>query len=249
MRVRLAAGLALAALAAGTVGGGAGAAAPAETASERLVVGKSVRGKPIKAIQIGDPVGEHVVLVVGVIHGDERAGLRIIDALRRRVPDPAMLQGTQLWLIPSINPDGMRMRTRKNARGIDLNRNFPFRWRGGIPPSSGYYPGPRPASEPETKAVIAFARRIQPDLSVWYHQPWGAVLACHGRPQLGAEYANLVGMRTSCRGKGLRGTAISWEAHSFPGSTAFVVELGAGGISGRATDRHATAVLSLAGSG
>ena len=47
MRVRLAAGLALAALAAGTVGGGAGAAAPAETASERLVVGKSVRGKPI----------------------------------------------------------------------------------------------------------------------------------------------------------------------------------------------------------
>jgi hypothetical protein len=95
---------------------------------------------------------------------------------------------------------------------------------------------------------MAFARRIQPDLSVWYHQPWGAVLACHGRPQLGAEYANLVGMRTSCRGKGLRGTAISWEAHSFPGSTAFVVELRAGGISGRATDRHATAVLSLAGS-
>lgn len=249
MRPRLAAGLALAVLAAGIVGGGAGAAAPAESASERLVIGKSVRGKPIKAVQIGDPAGEHVVLAVGVIHGDERAGLRIVDAVRGRVSDPATLRGTQLWLIPSVNPDGMRMRTRKNARGVDLNRNFPFRWRGGVPRSSGYYPGPRPASEPETKAVMAFARRVLPDLSVWYHQPWGAVLACHGRPQLGAEYANLVGMRTSCRGTGLRGTAIAWETHSFRGSTAFVVELGAGAISGRAADRHARAVLSLAGSG
>jgi len=249
VRLRLAAGLALAALAAGTLGGGAGASTSAGVASERLVIGKSVRGKPIKAVQIGDPAGEHVVLVVGVIHGDERGGLRIVDAVRGRVSDPVTLQGTQLWLIPSVNPDGMRMRSRKNARGVDLNRNFPFRWRGGIPPSSGYYPGPRPASEPETKAVMAFARRVQPDLSVWYHQPWGAVLACHGRPQLGAEYANLVGMRTSCRGKRLRGTAIAWETHSFPGSTAFVVELGAGGISGRAADRHARALLSLAGSG
>jgi murein peptide amidase A len=249
VRARLAAGLALAALAAGFAVGGAGAAPSAVAVSERLVIGKSVRGKPIKAAQIGDPVGERVVLVVGVIHGDERAGLRIVEALRRRISDPATLQGTELWLVPSVNPDGLRMHTRKNARGVDLNRNFPFRWRGGVPRSSGYYPGPRPASEPETKAVMAFARRIQPDLSVWYHQPWGAVLACHGRPQLGAEYANLVGMRTSCRGKGLRGTAISWEAHSFRGSTAFVVELGAGGISQRGADRHARAVLSLAGNG
>jgi murein peptide amidase A len=249
VRPRLAAGLALAALAAGFAGGGVGATPSAGVASERLVIGKSVRGKPIKAVQIGDPTGEQVVLVVGVIHGDERAGLRIIDAIRGRVSDPKTLQGTQLWLIPSVNPDGMRMRTRKNARGVDLNRNFPFRWRGGVPPSSGYYPGPRPASEPETKAVMGFARRAQPDLSVWYHQPWGAVLACRGRPQIGAEYANLVGMRTSCRGKGLRGTAISWETHAFPGSTAFVVELGAGGISGRGADRHARAVLSVAESG
>jgi murein peptide amidase A len=221
----------------------------AAVASERVVIGKSVRGKPIKAVQIGDPAGEQVMLVVGVIHGDERAGLRIIDAINRAVADPAALQGTQLWLIPTVNPDGMRMRARKNARGVDLNRNFPFRWRGGVPPSSGYYPGPRPASEPETKAVTAFARRIQPDLSIWYHQPWGAVLACRGRPQLAVEYATLVGMRTSCRGKGLRGTAISWETHVFPGSTAFVVEFGSGGVRGPAAERHARAVLSLAGGG
>jgi len=246
VRIRIAAALAIAAVAAGIAEGGAAPASTATAAAERVVIGKSVRGKPIAALQFGDPAATRVVLVVGVIHGDERAGLRILDAIESQVIDPAALQGTQLWLVPTVNPDGMRVHARKNAHGVDLNRNFPFRWRGGVPPSSGYYPGPRPASEPETRAVMAFARRIQPDLSIWYHQPWGAVLACRGRPQLAAEYANLVGMRTSCRGRGLRGTAIGWEGHTFPGSTAFVVELPAGGIDGKAADRHSRAALTIA---
>ena len=241
------AGLAIAAIVAGAVGEavspeGSGAA------SERLVIGRSAHGKPITAFQIGDPAGSRVVLVVGVIHGDERAGLRILDAIERRVADPASLEGTQLWLIPTVNPDGSRLHTRKNARGVDLNRNFPYRWRGGPPRSSGYYPGRRPASEPETKAVMRFVRQVQPELSIWYHQPWGAVLACRGRPQLAAEYATLVRMRTSCRGKGVGGTAISWEMDTLPGTTAFVVELG-DTLRGQAADRHARAALTLAEGG
>jgi hypothetical protein len=93
---------------------------------------------------------------------------------------------------------------------------------------------------------MAFIRRIQPDLSIWYHQPWGAVLACRGRPPIAAEYAKLVGMRTSCRGKGLHGTAITWETHTFPGSAAFVVEMPAGKISGATADRQASAALTVA---
>ena len=50
-----------------------------------------------------------------------------------------------------------------------------------------------------------FIRRIDPDVSVWYHQPWGAVLACRGRPAIAARYAKLVRMGTSCRGNGLPG--------------------------------------------
>jgi murein peptide amidase A len=221
--------------------------ATADAASQCEVVGNSVQKRAITAVQIGDPAGTRVALVVGVIHGDERAGLRIVRAIKRRAAhNPAALAGTQLWAIQTVNPDGLRAHTRKNAHGVDLNRNFPYRWRGDIPHSSGYYPGPRPASEPETKAVMAFVQRIQPDLSIWYHQPWGAVLACRGRPPIAAEYAKLVGMRTSCRGKGLHGTAISWEMHSFQGSAAFVVEMPSGKISGASADRQARAALTVA---
>ena len=243
----MALGLALAATAAGVAGQGAGADPKAGAAVDQIVIGRSVQKRAITAVQIGDRAGTRVALVIGVIHGDERAGLRIIRALEREAANEAdALAGTQLWVVPTVNPDGLKGHTRKNSRGVDLNRNFPYRWRGHVPQSSGYYPGPRPASEPETRAVIALVRRTRPDLSIWYHQPWGAVLACHGSPQVALEYAKLVGMGTSCRGEGLRGTAISWETHTIGGSTAFVVEMPPGRISGGSAERQARAALTVA---
>jgi murein peptide amidase A len=232
----------------------AGTGAPADptagSAAKHELIGRSVGKRAITAVQVGDPAGARVALVVGVIHGDERAGLRIVRAIKRDAArQAAALTGTQLWVIATVNPDGLRAHTRKNSHGVDLNRNFPYRWRGDVPHSSGYYPGRRPESEPETRAVMAFVRRIQPDLSIWYHQPWGAVLACHGSPQIAVEYAKLVDMPTSCRGSGLRGTAISWETHTIPGSQAFVVEMPPGQISGRSANRQARAALTVAQGG
>jgi protein MpaA len=226
------------ALALGTGGQDAQAAAPE-------VIGHSVGGRPIEATQLGDPGGERVALVVGVIHGDEKAGLRVIERIRQSA---TALEDTQLWLITTVNPDGLNLSSRKNANEVDLNRNFPFRWRGGVPKSSGYYPGPSPASEPETKAVMGFVRRIRPDVSVWYHQDWNAVLACKGRPRDGARYAKLVPMRTSCRGNRLHGTVVSWEQHVVAGADAFVVEL-AGRVSQGQVGRHAGAAIAVARDG
>jgi hypothetical protein len=93
-----------------------------------------------------------------------------------------------------------------------------------------------------------FIRSIDPDVSVWYHQPWGAVLACRGRPPIAARYAKLVKMRASCRGNNLPGTAISWTNATL-GGQAFVVELKAGGISGKAARRHARAAAAIAEEG
>jgi N-acetylmuramoyl-L-alanine amidase len=208
----------------------------------RLVPGHSVKGRQIKAVRIGDPAAERVGLVVGLIHGDERAGLRVTRRLRRRY---AGLRGAQIWVVHTVNPDGQRAGTRKNAHRVDLNRNFSYRWSGAEPPSSGYYAGPEPFSEPETRAVRRLVKRIRPDLSVWYHQPWGAVVACHGKPRIAYRYAKLARMATTCQGKGLPGTAVSWQTHAFPGSSAFVVEFGSGRPSGRAIRRNARAAVAV----
>jgi protein MpaA len=213
-----------------------------DTVPATELVGHSVRGRPIVATRYGDATSDRVGLVVGVIHGDEPAGVRVVRALRRIAP---AVEGAQLWVIRTVNPDGLRAHTRKNANGVDLNRNFPYRWQGGVPPSSGYYPGPAPVSEPETRAVMSFVQQINPALSIWYHQPWGAVLACHGRPATASQYAKLVGMGTSCQGSNDRGTAIKWENHVIPGSAAFVVEMPPGQISGRSAARQAHAALTV----
>jgi protein MpaA len=216
---------------------------PAQGEGDSRVIGQSVQGRAIVAERIGDPAAARVVLVVGVIHGDERGGLKVTAALRRMEED---LSGVQIWIVDALNPDGLAAHARKNSHAVDLNRNFPYRWRGGLPVSNGYYPGPSPASEPETRAAMEFLGEVRPDLSVWYHQPWGAVLACRGRPKVAARYAKLVKMRKSCRGKNLRGTAISWENAEL-GGTAFVVEFPGGAVSQRTARRHARAVATIAG--
>jgi murein peptide amidase A len=214
-----------------------------DTAPAREVIGRSVRGKAIVATRYGDATSPRVALVVGAIHGDEPGGLRVVSELRRIA---TLAEGAQLWVIPTVNPDGLKAHTRKNAHGVDLNRNFPLRWRDHVPQSSGYYPGPHPASEPETRAVMAFVEQIRPTLSVWYHQPWGAVLACHGRPGIAAHFAKLVHMGTSCMGSADRGTAIKWENHTIAGSAAFVVEMPPGRVAGRTARRHARSLLAIA---
>ncbi len=219
-----------------------GAGAGTEALPSKFVFGHSVDGRALTAVRLGDPSAARVGLVVGVIHGDERAGLRVTRELRRNHRD---VQGAQIWVVNAVNPDGLKRGTRVNAHGVDLNRNFSYRWQDDVPRSSGYYPGPHPFSEPESRAVRRLVDLIRPDVSIWYHQPWGAVLACHGRPRIARRYAKLAGMRTSCRGLGLPGTAIGWEKHRFPGSRAFVVEFGRGKLSGRAARRNARAVVAV----
>ena len=139
------------------------------------------------AVRIGDPEAKRTGLVVGSIHGDETAGHEIVHILRHRYRHA---RGVNLWVVKTVNPDGVAADTRKNAHGVDLNRNFSYRWQGGVPPSSGYYPGPHPFSEPESRAVRRLVKRIRPNVTIWYHQPWGGVLLpCHGPAKIQKRYA------------------------------------------------------------
>ena len=169
------------------------AAAAALLASASLVFGHSAEGRPLVAKRIGAADAKRTVLVVGSIHGNETQGQRVVRRLRRRYA--GRLDGVALWTIATVNPDGVAADTRGNAHGVDLNRNFAADWKP-IPPSSGYYSGPRPFSEPETKAVRRFIRRIRPGVTIWYHQPLGhTLIPCRRRGrQVALRYARLSGL-------------------------------------------------------
>src|SRR5918992_196514 len=122
-------------------------------------------GRPRRVLRAGDPAEPVRVLVVGSIHGNEPAGHAVVERLRRTGP-PA---GVQLWTVRTANPDGIHAGTRQNARGVDLNRNFPFRWAGGGRPFDTYYPGRSAASEPETRALQRLVEQVEPHPRVYYH--------------------------------------------------------------------------------
>jgi hypothetical protein len=208
------------------------------SSSRRVVVGHSVRGRPIVARVLGPDSAPRRLLLVGCIHGNECAGIRILSALARaRAP-----AGVQLWLVPEMNPDGTAADARQNADGVDLNRNFPYQWQRIADPT--YDSGPRPASEPETRAAMALIRRIKPAVTIWYHQHMDLVDMAGGDRGVARRYAHFSGLTATCLGF-LPGTAPAWSNHLLPGTTAFVVELPAGPVEPGALGRHLRAVRAM----
>ena len=214
---------------------------PADFLGEE-VIGASVGGRPIVASHRGT-AGGTVVLVVGVIHGNESDGLPILDDLRT-MPLPA---GIDLWLIDTINPDGLAADQRGNGNGVDLNRNFPHDWTPIAAPGDWEYSGSGPASEPETQAFIAFAQRIAPELTLWYHQDLARISPSTGRDSaLRQRYAALTGLAyESVSGGTYTGVAATWVRRTVPNAMSFIIELGPT-VSTEQAATHAAAVLEIA---
>lgn len=208
--------------------------------TRRLVLGHSVDGRPIIAWLIAPSRVWCSMLVVGSIAGDEAGGIAVTRFLVSQAP----LAGVRLWLIPDVNPDGAVEETRVNARGVDLNRNFSFRWRHQGVPGSRYYSGRRPASEPETRAIEAFIRRTRPGLAIWLHQPYGLIDESQGPRWAEQRLARALKLPLE-RLPDYPGSGIGWDDHVIPRS-AFDVELPGGGLSRPEIRRVAIAIRSLA---
>jgi protein MpaA len=128
------------------------------------VIGSSAQGRPIVALVRPVVAPRRRVVVVGGLHGNEPVTPPTVRGfVAAEHPDDV-----ELWLVPEANPDGVAAGSRCNANGVDLNRNFPWGWRA----DDG---GPAPSSEPETVALTGLVDRLQPDLVVWVHQPYGYV--------------------------------------------------------------------------
>lgn len=187
------------------------------------LIGMSVNGLPITVTRRGTSGGV-AVAVVGSIHGNEESGMRITAALR----DAVIPDGIELWLIDTINPDGVAVGQRRNAHGVDLNRNFPGDWTSITEPAY-QYSGSGPASEPETQAFVAFAQSIRPALTIWYHEDLNAIAPSTGSDwPLRLRYSELSGIpigQVTQPGGVYTGTAATWTKTTAAGGMSFVIEL------------------------
>jgi murein peptide amidase A len=187
---------------------------------------------------VGNPHGTRV-LVFGSIHGNEPAGIAVAKALRR------VHTGADIWIVPNLNPDGAARGTRQDARGVDLNANWPSQWRMGGSPFDVYYGGPKPFSESETRIARNLILRIRPRVTIWYHQHMDVIWAYGPSTLAGRIYARASG-EPLYHHPWRPGTASNWQNHRFPDSSAITVELPAGTLSPGQVRRHVHAVLKLA---
>ncbi len=126
------------------------------------VIGHSLHRQPIEATTLGH--GPRRIYLIGLIHGDEPEGLAILPQLCEELNHPDLLEMTAVRLVRNMNPDGAKAGSRGNARGVDLNRNWPAR---NFTPSTSR--GDRPLSEPETLAVYADLLTFRPELVIVLH--------------------------------------------------------------------------------
>lgn len=104
------------------------------------------------------------------MHGDEPKGVYVARKLIQLLEaDPDAAPKVNWIILPVVNPDGYERRQRRNARGVDINRNFPTEDWANSSARSRMYGGSRPASEPETRMIIRAVEMYRPDRIITVH--------------------------------------------------------------------------------
>jgi carboxypeptidase T len=159
-------------------------------------IGRSVEGRPLWALRIGERRGSaRRVAFLGCHHAREWISVEVPFRLAEHLlensssdPVQGWLQQGEVWVAPMVNPDGHEhTRTqnrlwRKNRRrnpggsiGVDPNRNYGYMWgtldisTSSRVPSDETYIGPRAFSEPEVRAVRDLVARERFDGVLSYH--------------------------------------------------------------------------------
>jgi len=144
-----------------------------------VIYGYSAEHTPLTVWRPGGNTVE--LLIFAGIHGEEPDTTVILSRALRS----ARSRSARCAVVMCANPDGLRLGTRGNVRGVDLNRNFPSRnwrpdpvlhkWRADSDPQVELSPGAEPGSEPEVKALLQLVKDLEPDSVVSIHSPLGLI--------------------------------------------------------------------------
>ncbi len=169
-------------------------------------VGKSGKGKDLWVVKISDNVEmdetEPEFKYISSMHGDEIVGRELTTNLIEEIAEKYgkdkaitdLVDNSEIFIMPSMNPDGSELRQRANAAGVDLNRNFPD-WNSGASNNSA-------AAATENKAIMSWQDSRQFALSANFHggsivvnYPWDATYDRHPMDafiqELSSVYAEL----------------------------------------------------------
>lgn len=136
-------------------------------------IGQSVEGRELWMLKISDRVHddeeEPRLIYIANMHGDEVVGKEMLLRLARELTTSyqtdatlrTLVDNSEIYLMPSMNPDGVMARRRFNARGIDLNRDFPDHTSDPVDTPDG--------RAPETRAVMAFWKAAGFPLALNFH--------------------------------------------------------------------------------
>jgi protein MpaA len=119
---------------------------------------RSTDRRPIETAQIG--VGRERIVVLSSLHGDETQSIALVDHLARHITGHASdFHAVTVLFIRTPNPDGLASKNPYNARGVDLNRNFPaLNWKS----NPAKHTGEKPGSEVETRVIARLLTDFRP---------------------------------------------------------------------------------------
>lgn len=183
--------------------------------------GYSLQGRPITGVQIG--TGPRKLVLIGATHGfPEQNTYQLVQAITDHYrANPSLVPtSVRLYIIPLLNPDGLELQTRFNARGVDLNRNMNTNldgciendWqvtvqgaRGIVSDTGGAYPD----SEVESRVM----RDIVLDASavIFYHSNAGNVFPAF------CEHAPSIALAQSYAAAGGYAYSRYWDAYAITG--------------------------------
>ncbi len=229
-------------------------------------LGRSHQNRPIMALRLTDPaVAEQdkvAVFLNGAHHGDELLTIDYaFDAIERILQRPEWLVAMDIWVVPVVNPDGVwhtamvdhggstqdggrkngRIPTElcgdtKQRRGVDLNRNYPFKWMtagASDDENSWKYAGPEAGSEPEVAAILALAEARRFVAAITWHTYGSTVLRPYTIPDTRNPEPDLARIVAELMKPGdftiksalypVSGTYQDWHFHQH-GTLAFIVE-------------------------
>ncbi|MBN2016763.1 MAG: T9SS type A sorting domain-containing protein [Candidatus Cloacimonetes bacterium] len=137
-------------------------------------IGETVEGREISACVISDNVSleenEPEIMFDGGIHGDELCAAENVARMIRylcvnygsNTQVTNIVNNTEVWLYPMVNPDGRYHVVRYNANGVDLNRDWGYMW-------DAWGGSPGPYSQTETKALRSCMYNHQFVVHTTYH--------------------------------------------------------------------------------